>query len=322
MRRRDILALPLGAAFIPSTGIAVSPIRIGWVTAQRASSLSPYVEAFQGALRDLGYGRGRNLMIEYRFADDDLARVQQLASELVASRVALVIVQGAAAPILAAMRLPVPVVFVFSGDPVSAGLAESLARPHQNLTGLTFMAAEMNEKRLEIVREIVPGLRHVGLLANPEHPGEELEREYSQRVARKLGLEVSYYPTRTADELVAAFSRMENAGVQGLSVFADGFAVQNREAIAAFGLRNRLPIVSGWSVLARSGMICTYGPRLAASYRRLAYYVDRILKGASPATLPIEQPTELELIVNEKTARAIGLTIPSTLLARADEVIE
>lgn len=322
MRRRDVLPLPLAAAFLPTNAKAQSPMRIGWVTAQRPSSLTPYVEAFEGALRDLGYEPGRNLLIDYRFGDDDVGRVQQLASDLVASRVSLMLVQGAAATVVAAMRLPVPVVFVFSGDPVSAGLAESLARPRQNLTGLTFMAAEMNEKRLEILRDVIPTLHHVGLLANPEHPGEQLERDYSQQMARKLGLEVSYFPTRSADELVAAFSAIDNAGVEGLCVFADGFAVQNRDAIAAFGLRKRLPIVSGWSVLARSGVLCTYGPRLTESYRRLAYYVDRILRGAPPAALPIEQPTQLELIINQTTAKALALTIPPSLLARADEVIE
>jgi putative ABC transport system substrate-binding protein len=190
------------------------------------------------------------------------------------------------------------------------------------MTGLTIMAAEMNGKRIELLQEIVPNLRSVGLIANPEHPGEPIERAYCEDVARRLGLALAYFPTRTREELSAAFRAMADRPPQALCVFADGFAVQNRNRLIEFGMAQRIPVISGWSVFAQSGAVCTYGPRLTASYRRLAYYVDRILKGAKPSDLPIEQPTEFELIINQRSASALGLAIPPTLLARADEVIE
>jgi ABC-type uncharacterized transport system substrate-binding protein len=216
----------------------------------------------------------------------------------------------------------VPVVYVFSGDPVSAGFADSLARPRGNMTGLTFMAAEFNGKRLELLREIIPELRRVAIVANPQHPGEQLERAYSESAARQLGLTIEYFPTRTHDELSRALATMTAHPPQAISLFADGFAIQNRQNIIDFAMKHRVPVISGWPVFARSGALCTYGPRLSESYRRLAYYVDRILKGAKPADLPIEQPTKFELVINMKTAKALGLTIPQSVLVRADEVIQ
>jgi putative ABC transport system substrate-binding protein len=207
-------------------------------------------------------------------------------------------------------------------SPSSAGFAESLSRPTGNMTGMTHMAAEMNGKRLEFLREILPDLQHVALIANPEHPGKQLERRYCEEVAGRLGLSLSYFPTRTAPDLTAAFESIASGPARGICVFADGFAVQNRGRIIDFATSQRIPVVSGWRVFAESNAICTYGPRLTESYRRLASYVDRILKGAKPSDLPIEQPTTYETIVNQRTARALNLTIPPTLLAGADEVIE
>lgn len=225
MKRRDFLALPIGAALLPSKGAAQSTTRIGWVTAQNASSLTPYIEIFQGALRDLGYEQGRNLAIEYRFGNDDVGLVPQLAIDLVSLPVSILLVQGAAVPVVARMGLPIPVVFVFSGDPVSAWLAESLARPRQDMTGLTFMAAQMNEKRLEILRDVIPGLRNVALLANPEHPGEQLERIYSEQAGSKLGLEVSYSQRGTkANSLAHSLRlRVEVSKVSACSRMASPF---------------------------------------------------------------------------------------------------
>jgi putative ABC transport system substrate-binding protein len=225
-------------------------------------------------------------------------------------------------PVVSKLRLAVPVVYVFSGDPVSAGLADSLARPRGNMTGLTFMAADLNGKRLELLREISPELRRVAIIANPEHPGEHIERSYSEEAAQRLGLSIDYFPTSTHDELARAFAKMGNDPPQAISLFADGFAIENRQSIIDFAMAHHIPVVSGWPVFAKSGALCTYGPRLAESYRRLAYYVDRILKGAKPADLPIEQPTKFELVINQRTAKALDLTVPPSVLARADEVIE
>jgi putative ABC transport system substrate-binding protein len=296
--------------------------RIGWITAQQAASLTPYVDAFRRALADLGLVEGRNLVIVFRYGDDAIERVPQLAAELEQIPVDLLVAQGAAVSVISTLGLKVPVVYVFSGDPVSAGFASSLAEPKGNMTGLSFMAPDLNGKRLELLREIIPDLQQVAVIANPEHPSEHLERSYSEKTAERLGITIEYFPTRTQDELTAAFNSMAAKPPQAISLFADGFAIQNRQGIIEFGMNHRAPVISGWPVFAQSGAICTYGPRLVASYRRLAYFVDRVLKGAKPAQLPIEQPTEFELVINLKTATALGLTIPPTLLARADKVIE
>jgi putative ABC transport system substrate-binding protein len=180
----------------------------------------------------------------------------------------------------------------------------------------------MNGKRLELLREIIPWLKRVAIVGNPEHPGAHLERAFSEQAGRPLDLEIAYFPTRNRDELTTVFAAMAEDPPQAISVLADGFAIQNRQAIIDFAMSHRLPVMSGWPVFAQSGAICTYGPRLAASYRRLAYYVDRILKGANPADLPIERPTEFELVVNLTSAKALGITIPQSVETRADRVIE
>ena len=325
MKRRTFLGSTVALAALPR-GVgaqnAAKVARVGWLTAQRASSLAPYVDALRGALADLNYVEGRNLVIEFRFGDDAIERVPELAAELERIPINLIVAQGAAVPVVSKLSLKVPIVYVFSGDPVSAGFADSLARPRGNMTGLTFMAAELNGKRLELLREIMPKLRHVAIIANPEHPGAHVERGYSEEAARRLGLTIKYFPTRTSAELTSAFATMAADPPQAISLFADGFAIENRQRIIDFATSHRAPVVSGWPVFAKSGALCTYGPRLTDSYRRLVYYVDRILKGARPADLPIEQPTTFELVINLKTAKALGLSVPPSLLLRADEVIE
>jgi putative ABC transport system substrate-binding protein len=249
-------------------------------------------------------------------------RVAPLAVELTRKPVELLVVQGAAVPLVYELKLPIPSVYVFSGDPVAAGLAESLARPGGNMTGLTFMAAELNGKRLELLRDIVPGLRRVAIIANPEHPGSEIERTYSEETAQKLGLQTEFFSTATENQLTAAFATMDAHPPQAISLFADGFAIQHRQRIIDYGMKHRAPVISGWPVFVRSGAICSYGPKLSESYRRLAHYVDRVLKGAKPSDLPIERPTKFEMVVNMKTAKRLGLTLPNSILVSADEVIE
>jgi len=325
VKRRAFLAFILASAVLPQRIFAQGTpkaARIGWLTAQKASSLVPYLAAMHDGLSELGYVEGRNLTIDYRYGDDLAERVPDLASELVKLGADLIVAQGAAVSVISQLGLKVPVVYVFSGDPVSAGFADSLARPRGNMTGLTFMAAELNGKRLEMLRDIIPDLRRVAIVANPEHPGSHLERAYSEGIARRLGVTIQYFPTPSADDLTRAFAAMAQQPPQAISLFADGFAIQNRQSIIDFGMSHRAPVVSGWPVFAHSGALCTYGPRLTDSYRRLASYIDRILKGAKPADLPIEQPTKFETVINLRTAKALGLTIPPPLLASADTVIE
>jgi putative ABC transport system substrate-binding protein len=328
MRRREFLGTLAGAGAVwplvsraqQAGGTKIA--RVGWLTAQKADSLTPFIEALRAGFLELGYVEGRNLNLIFRYGDDDINRLPELATQLVQIPVDVIMAQGAAVSVVNRLNLPVPVVFASSGDPVSAGFAQSLARPGRNLTGVTFMAAELNGKRLELMRDFIPDLRHVAIVANPEHPGEHLERDYSETTGRRLGMDVDYYPTRSTGELAAAFAKMAANRPQAISLFADGFAIQNRESIINFGLTLKVPVISGWPVFAESGAICTYGPRLTESYRRMASYVDRILKGEKPSDLPIEQPTQFQLVINLRTAKTLGITVPPSLLARADGVIE
>jgi putative tryptophan/tyrosine transport system substrate-binding protein len=323
--RRNLLASGLAIAVPPRLARAQAAervARIGWITAQQASGLTPFVDAFRSGLADLGYVEGRNLVLVLRYGDDRLERVPTLAAQLVQVPVDLIVAQGAASFLVSKLDLPIPVVYAFSGDPISAGFADSLARPHANMTGLTFMAPELTAKRLELLREMAPELRRVAILAYPEHPGEHLERAYSEETARRLGLAIDYFRTSSLEDLASAFAKMAADPPQAISLFADGFSLQNRDRIIGFAMEHRLPVISGWPIFAESGALCTYGPNLRESYRRLAYYVDRILKGAKPTDLPIEQPTKFELVINIKSAKALGMTVPQSLLARADQVIE
>jgi putative tryptophan/tyrosine transport system substrate-binding protein len=322
MKRRRFLAALAAAAMTPRLAAAQRPARVGFLTAQQASSLTPSLEAFRAGLSEYGYQEGRNILIEYRYADDVLERVTPLADELVRLPVDLIVAQGTAVFEIASRNLPVPIVYTISADPVSSGFATSLSRPRGNMTGLTLMAVEFNGKRLELLQEIVPRLRRVAIIGNPEHQGAHLERAFSEETARRLGLTLAYAPTRNLDELNAALGALAGDLPQAISVLADGFAVQNRQRIIEFATKNRVPVISGWPVFAQSGALFTFGPLITETYRRLAYYVDRVLKGARPADLPIEQPSKFELVINLRTAKALDLPIPPPVLARADRVIE
>jgi putative ABC transport system substrate-binding protein len=325
MNRRTFLASGAVTAMAIRYGgahAASKVFRIGWLTAQREQSLVPFLEVFRGALAELGYRENENLEITYRYGDDNLLRVAPLAAELARKPVDLFVVQGAAVPLVYQLNLPTPAVYVFSGDPVVAGFADSLSRPGGNMTGLTFMAAELNAKRLQMLRDIVAGLQRVAVIANPEHPGSQIERAYSEETAKKLGLEMEFFGASTEDQLASAFAVMDPRPPQAISLFADGFAIQYRQRIIDYGMQHRAPVISGWPVFARSGAICTYGPKLSESYRRLAYYVDRVLRGTPPSELPIERPTKFETIVNLKTAKALGLSLPDSIIGSADELIE
>jgi len=325
VKRRTLLLPALAGAMCPPSPVWAQVTgrmaRVGWITAQRAASLGPYIATFRAALADLGRVEGRDLAIEFRYGDDVVERVPPLIDELIRLPADVIIAQGVAVNVISTMNLKVPVVYVTSGDPVASGFAESLARPRPNMTGLTFMSVEFNGKRLELLREIVPQLRRVAIIANPEHPGEQNERAFSIDAGKRLGLAVQFFATRTPDDLTAAFAAMASDPPQGLTLFSDGFAVQNRGRIIDAATRLRIPVLAGWAVFAESGAVCTYGPQLSASYRRLAYYVDRILRGAKPAELPIEQPATFEMVVNLKAAQALGITIPPAVLLRADRVI-
>ena len=327
MKRRTVLAAPLALAATTTIGHAQAParvFRVGWVVGSTAAASAPLLDALRKGLADLGYVEGRNLTIEARYADDVPDRVPALAQELLRVPVDVVVTQGAATWAVVKVVTATPVVYVFSADPVEAGFAPSLGRPSGVATGLTLMLVEVNGKRFELLHEMLPGVRRATIIANPDHRGEHLERKDSEDAARRLGIEIQYRPVHDDAELDAAFRAMaaDPAESQAIVAFPDPLTIRNRQRIVDFGMTRRVPVVGGWAVFAQSGALFTYGPRLAESYRRSAYYVDRILKGARPSDLPIERPTVFELVVNLRTARALGITVPPALLVRADDVIQ
>jgi ABC-type uncharacterized transport system substrate-binding protein len=301
--------------------------RIGYLSAQEPATDSARAEAIRLALRKLGYIEGQNLAIEYRYAEGKLDRFSELAAELVRLKVDLIVVAAAETAIRAAKNATKTIPIVMSGqgaDPVEAGLIESLARPGGNVTGLTNLSRKLGGKRLELLKEAVPKLARVAVLYDPAIPGTTREvKEDLPVAARALRLTVRSWEVRGTDEFERVFTALNKERPDGLYVPGGGqlmFANENR--IAGLALKSRLPSMYGRREAVDAGGLMSYGADLADIYRRVAYFVDRILKGAKPADLPVEQPTKFELVINLKTAKQIGLTIPQSMLYRADKVIK
>ena len=325
MKRRAFVASSLVCAGLPEFAAAQTSARIfrvGWIVASSAAASAPFLDALRKGLADLGYIEGRNLAFETRYADDVADRIPALIQELLRIPVDVVVTQGSATWAVVKGVTSIPVVYVFSADPVEAGFAASLARPGGNATGITLMSVELNGKRLELLHEILPGLRRTAIMANPDHRGEHLERRDSEETARRLGISIQYLPIHNEAEIEAGLPSIGTGNSEAIVLFPDPVTIRNRQQIIDFGMARRVPVVAGWALFAQSGALFTYGPRLTESYRRSAYYVDRILKGGKPADLPIERPTVFELVVNLKTAKALGIAVPQPLLLRADEVIQ
>ena len=282
--------------------------------------LPGFYEILREGLRGLGYVEGRNLVIESRSGDE--AQLAELATELVRLNVEVIVTPGVATSAAKRATETVPIVFSFSGDPVEAGFVKSLGRPGGNMTGITWLAFELVGKRLELLKEAVPRVSRVAVLANPAHPGEQRELGETERTARAIGATVQYQQVRTTTAFDAAFDDIVRNSADALLVFPDFVTMGRRRQIAEFALKHRLPSVFGWREYVEAGGLMAYGPNRQETAKRLAVYVDKILKGAKAADLPVEQPTKFELIINLKTAKALGLTIPQSILLRADEVIE
>jgi putative ABC transport system substrate-binding protein len=324
MKRREFLGI-FGGGAVWSLGAHAQqpkPLRLGWLTTAASADVSPFLEALRAGLAAQGHIEGRNLTIATRYADGDIGGVPALAEELARLPVDVIATQGTATRLLLKVSTIVPVVYVFSADPVLGGIADSLARPGRNMTGITLMSAELNGKRLELLREMMPQVGRVAILASPTHAGEELERSNSLDMAQKLGVAIQYFPTPSLAELRGAYASMAADAPHAIVVFPDPVTFANRAQIIDFANTQRVPVVSGWADFAEAGALFSYGPKLTESYRRLAYYVDRVLKGEKPAQLPIERPTAFEFVINLKTAKALGIEVPPALIARADRVIE
>ena len=327
--RRTItpITLLLALATLAAPGLAAAQQakkmwRVGWVGSGPGSGrTSQFLDALREGLRELGYMEGRNLVVEARWAEP-ADRAADLTAELVGLRVDVIVTQGPAVYGVKKSAAATPIVFGFSGDPIVAGFIASLARPGGNLTGMTFLSLELAGKRFELLKEAVPGVARVAILANPQHPGEHLELGESQSAARRLGLAVQYHPVRVPKELEDAFVAMTRDRAEAIVAFPDALINSHGKAIAEFAAKRRIPSVSGWGQFAADGNLMTYGPNLRDSFKHLAVYVDKVLRGTKPADLPVEQPTRFELVINLKTAKALGLTIPKSILVRADQVIQ
>ncbi|MGH8678752.1 MAG: ABC transporter substrate-binding protein, partial [Burkholderiales bacterium] len=257
-----------------------APFRIGWLSNDRGRATSWAFSAFRDGMHDLGYVEGRNLTIDARWGEGSNERLAQLAVELVKSNPQLMVTQGGPAtyPVVRA-GATMPIVFGFSGDPVEGKLVESFARPGGNLTGVSFLQLELVGKRMELLKEIMPSLKRVAILANPQHPGEQSELHASQAAAKELGLALEYFQLPITAKLDDTLPAVAKTRSQAIVVFPDAYMMLLSERIAEFAIKNRTPAISGWAQFADGGNLMTYGPNLRDSFRRLAYYVDRILKG-------------------------------------------
>ena len=318
-------AVRLTAPLAAEAQQAVKVARIGFLAGNLAAI--PHLrEAFLQGLRDLGYVEGRNVVIEDRDAKGKLERFPALAAELVALKVD-VIVAGSTPHALAAKQATrtLPIVFAAADDAVGSGLVTSLARPGGNVTGLSILAPELVGKRLELLKQAVPGVTQVAVLWQPGGLGERTEKDQLKEAdvaARALGVRLQFVEARGPADIDRAFSDMTRARAGALTVLTGAMFFGERRRLVDLAAKNRLPAVYPWRDGVDAGGLMSYGPNIADLYRRAATYVDKILKGAKPGDLPVEQPTKFELVINLKTAKALGLTIPPSLLGRADEVIQ
>ena len=319
----------IGGLFSPSAAGAqqtAKVARIGYLTVNLAAAPPHLLEAFRQGLRDLGYVEGRNVVIEYRDAEGRPERLPMLAAELVALKVD-VIMAGSTPHALAAKQATrtIPIVFLSSGDPVMDGLVASLARPGGNVTGLSSLTPERVGKCLELLTQAVPGVNRVAVLWQPGSVGERTEKDTlkeAEVAARALGVRLQFVVARGPADIDRALSDMSRARAGALAVWATAMFVTERGRLVALAAKNRLPAVYTLSEFVDAGGLMAYGHSQADLNRRAATYVDKILKGARPADLPVEQPTKFDLVINLKTAKALGLTIPPSVLARADHVVE
>ena len=291
-------------------------------TAPLPGQPTPLLDAFRGGLRDLGYVEGQNVVIEPRWSDGRDERLPELANELVRRNVTVIVTQATPAVLAAkAATRTIPVVMAFAGDPVGIGVAASLAHPGANITGLSTLDAELDGKRIELLKEAVPGLTRVAILWSANDAGMTLAVNRVEVAARKLGLSVESLAVREPDALPVAFDTARSRQSQALIVTAQPFVQRNRGQILELVAKYRMPAMYTLRGFVDVGGLMAYGPSLPDMFRRAAGYVDKILRGANPTDMPIEQPTKFELVINMRTAKALGLTIPQSLLLRADEVI-
>jgi len=296
--------------------------RVSLVTGTPEASQAQNVKFFLEGMKDLGYVEGSNFVFERHFGNSSRERTQQLAVEAVAGKPDVILGQGFGGHFIAKLTKTIPLIAIYSGDMVEAGIANSLAHPGGNVSGIQLMMLDLVGKRIEVLKECAPRIKRLAVIASPTHPGVHSERDVSITAAKQLGIGVTYYPVDDLTQLDAALITAQSKGADSLVVFPDGVTFGGAERIAAFALKHKMPMVSGWDHFALVGGLVSYGPNLRATWRRGASYVVKVLKGTDPGTIPVELPTIFELVVNLKTARALKLKIPQSVLLRADRVIE
>src|SRR5215831_9236171 len=327
MNRRKFITLLGGAAAAwPVAARAQQPAMpiVGYLDSYAADSTSVFLTAFRAGLSETGYIEGRNLVIEYRFANNDTARLPELAADLIRHRVAVIVTPFGTAATLAAKSVTatISIVFMTSADPVKDGLVASFNRPGGNVTGLSIMSVELGAKRLGLLREVVPGALRVAALINPKSSiAESLIRD-TQAGASALGWQVEIVHASTNSEIDAAFAGLEKRSVDAVFISADQFFASRRVQFATLATHYRVPAIYSYRAFPEVGGLMSYGPNLPAQYRQLGAYTGRVLKGEKPVDLPVQTPTKFELVINIHTAKTLGLTIPPGVIAIADEVIE
>jgi putative ABC transport system substrate-binding protein len=324
--RRRLLLGVAGALALPAVRARAQrrpPRRIGFLSGGSKSDAAPFLASFREGLQALGWREGDNLMLDTRYADyarDD--RASALAASMAAEKPAVIVANGGGIAPTYALDPPVPLVFMHSGDPVEAGFADSLARPGRHATGISLLALDLMPKRIELLREFRPDMRRIALLCSPEHAGQRHELSAAKAAAGQLAMEVTYHEARNPAELEKILPAVAAVQPEGALLFSDALMIGQRRPLASFFLQHRIPSVAGWSAFPDSGHLLSYGPERHAVWRRLAYFVDRILKGAKPGELPIELPSVIELVVNRRTAGAMNLALPRAVLQRADRVVD
>jgi putative tryptophan/tyrosine transport system substrate-binding protein len=324
MNRRKLLLL-LGGAMAAARALRAQqramPV-IGWLSGTSAGASEPYLAAFRQGLSEAGWVEGQNVIREYRWAEGHYDRLPALAADLVGRKVDLIVAGGTTA-VLAAKSATSTIPIVFNAaDPVEFGLVASLARPGGNLTGVSMMNAELMAKRVELLSELVPHARVIALLVNPDNPGAERMMREVPEAARAKGAQLQILKAGTESEIDAAFATLVQLHAGALVVQADPLFGRRREQLAELASRHAIPAIYDWREFVAVGGLISYGPSRSVAIRQLGIYVGKILNGAKPADLPVQQPTTFELVVNLNTAKALGLTVPPSILARADEVIE
>ncbi|MEP6657053.1 MAG: ABC transporter substrate-binding protein [Betaproteobacteria bacterium] len=325
MRRKLLIALGMGALAAPLASLARqrNTCRIGFLGNSTAALEANLVGPFREGLRDLGYVEGQNVVIEYRWAEGNYERLPRLVAELIALEVEVIVTAGTPAA-LAVKRASttVPLVMVAVGDPVGTGLVASLALPGGNVTGLTSIAPDLEGKRLELLNAIVPRLSHIAVLWNPDNAFHVTAEKEVHAAAEALRMKVHSVRVRTTEDLDQGFDAIAGQRPGALIMLADRIFLHNRARIVGFTERNHLPAVYAYREMVEAGGLMSFGPNYADMHRRAATYVDRILKGTKPRDLPVELPTKFEFVINLRTAKALGLTIPAGVLLRADEVLQ